>query len=89
VPDGTPAGDKMILSMEGPVSYVQLPARKYAMTTYTGPAPGLARVRDILRAWAMTHGTDTDDRPFEEYLSGIGSMSDETAQYKVYWPLKK
>jgi predicted transcriptional regulator YdeE len=68
---------------------VQLPARHYAMTTYTGPAPGLPRIRDVLRAWAMTHGYDTDDRPFEEYLSGIDNISAEDAQFKVYWPLKK
>jgi effector-binding domain-containing protein len=88
-PEGQPAGEKMILSMEGPVSYVQLPARRLATTTYTGPAPGLPRVRDILRAWAMTHGADTDDRPYEEYLSGIDAMRNDDAQFKVYWPLKK
>ena len=88
-PEGQPAGEKMILSMEGPVSYVQLPPRRLATTTYTGPAPGLARVRDILRAWAMTHGADTDDRPYEEYLSGIDAMRNDDAQFKVYWPLKK
>src|SRR4249919_607140 len=55
-PEGTVAGPKMVLSMEGPVSYVQLPARRVASTTYKGPAPGLPRVRDLLRAWAMTHG---------------------------------
>jgi effector-binding domain-containing protein len=88
-PAGQPAGEKMILSMEGPVSYIQVPAHRLATTTYTGPAPGLARVRDILRAWAMTHGADTDDRPFEEYLTGIDSMNADDAQYKVYWPLKK
>jgi effector-binding domain-containing protein len=88
-PEGQPAGEKMVLSMEGPVNYVQLPARRLAMTTYTGPAPGLARIRDVLRAWAMTHGGDTDDRPFEEYLSGIDAMRNDDAQFKVYWPLKK
>jgi effector-binding domain-containing protein len=88
-PEGTPAGEKMVLSMEGPVNYVQLPARRVATTTYTGPAPGLARVRDLLRAWAMTHGADTEDRPYEEYLSPIESMGLEDAQFKVYWPLKK
>lgn len=88
-PEGQPAGEKMILSMEGPVSYVQLPARRVAMTTYTGPAPGLPRIRDVLRAWAMTHGADTDDRPYEEYLSGIELMRADDAKFNVYWPLKK
>jgi len=88
-PEGQPAGEKMLLTMEGPVSYEQIPARHLAMTTYTGPAPGLPRVRDVLRAWAMTHGADTDDRPFEEYLSGIADIGAEDAQFKVYWPLKK
>ncbi len=87
--EGAAAGEKMILSMEGPVSYVQLPARRLAVTTFTGPAPGLPRIRDVLRAWAMTHGADTDDRPFEEYLSGIEGMRNDDAQFKVYWPLKK
>lgn len=88
-PEGATAGEKMILNLEGPVNYTQTPARRVAVTTYTGPAPGLARVRDLLRAWAMTHGADTDDRPFEEYLTGIDTMATEEAQFKVYWPLKK
>jgi len=87
-PEGAPAGEKMILSLEGPVNYVQLPARKVAMTTYNGPAPGLARVRDLLRAWVMTHGGDTDDRPYEEYLTGIENSDTEDAKFNVYWPLK-
>lgn len=84
-----PAGEKMSLRLEGPVSYAQIPARRVAKTTYTGPSPGLARVRDLLRAWAMTHGEDTDDRPYEEYLGGVSSMLDEDAQFNVYWPLKQ
>ena len=87
-PVGAPAGEKMSLRLEGPVSYEQLPARRVAMTTYTGPSPGLPRVRDLLRAWAMTHGADTQDRPFEEYPGGISTMLDEDAQFNVYWPLK-
>ena len=87
-PAGVAAGDKMSLNMEGPVSYAQIPARRVATTTYTGPSPGLPRVRDLLRAWAMTHGSDTQDRPYEEYLSGVAKMLDEDAQFKVYWPLK-
>lgn len=87
-PEGAVAGEKMILNMEGPVNYVQLPARRVATTTYTGAAPGLARVRDLLRAWAMTRGEDTDDRSYEEYLTGISTMLNDDAQFKVYWPLK-
>jgi hypothetical protein len=83
-----PAGEKMSLNMEGPVRYEQIPARRVAMTTFTGPAPGLPRTRELLRAWALTHGYDTQDRPYEEYLSGVTKMLDDDAQFKVYWPLK-
>jgi hypothetical protein len=83
-----PAGEKMILNMEGPVSYEQIPARRVAMTTYIGPAPGLPRAREMLRAWALTHGHDTQDRPYEEYLGGVSAMLNEDAQFKIYWPLK-
>ena len=86
--EGVAAGQKMSLRLEGPVSYDQLPARRVAKTSYTGPSPGLARVRDLLRAWAMTHGSDTHDRPYEEYLGGVPTMLDDDAQFNVYWPLK-
>lgn len=85
---GTPAGERLSLTLEGPVSYDQVPARRVAMTTYTGPSPGLPRVRDLLRSWAMTHGGNTTDRPYEEYLGGVGSMLNEDAEFKIYWPLK-
>lgn len=83
-----PAGERMNITLEGPVTYDQLPARRTAVTTYTGPAPGLPQMRDKLRAWAMTHGSDIQDRPYEEYLGGVSTMMDEDAQFKVYWPLK-
>lgn len=87
-PEGTVAGEKLDIKLEGPVNYTQIPARRAATTTYTGPAPGLARVRDLLRAWAITRGADADDRPYEEYISGVSGMLDEEAQFKVYWPVK-
>ncbi len=83
-----PAGEKLTVKLEGPVSYDQIPARRLATTEYTGPAPGLPRVRDMLRAWAMTRGADTQDRPFEEYLGGVETMLNEDAKFKVYWPVK-
>ena len=83
-----PAGEKLVVNLEGPVAYDQIPARRVATTTYTGPAPGLPRARDVLRAWAMTHGGDATDRPYEEYLSGIPNMLADDAKFTVVWPLK-
>ncbi len=71
-----------------PVTYQQIPARKTIYTSYVGPSPGLARTRDVLRAWAMTRGLTTTDRAFEDYLASIKSMLDEDAQFRVYWPLE-
>jgi hypothetical protein len=80
--------EALTVKLEGPVQYEQQPKRRLATTEYTGPAPGLPRVRDQLRAWAMTHGADVTDRPFEEYLDPIAKMLDEDAHFKVYWPVK-
>ena len=87
-PAGTPAGERMSLLLEGPVNYDQIAARKVATTDFTGPSPGLARVRDMVRAWSITHGHDTTDRPYDEYLGGVSTMLDEDAKFKVYWPVK-
>lgn len=86
--EGAPMGERLNINLSGPVQYDQMPARRAATTTYTGPAPGLARARDVLRAWAMTHGANTDDRPYEEYLGGISTMLNEDAKFNVYWPVK-
>jgi hypothetical protein len=80
--------EALTVKLEGPVQYEQQPARRLATTEFTGPAPGLPRVRDQLRAWAMTHGADVTDRPFEEYLDPIADMLGEDARFKVYWPIK-
>ena len=87
-PANTPAGERLSLSLEGPVTYDQIPARHLATTDFTGPAPGLPRVRDMVRAWAMTHGHDSQDRPYDEYLGGVSTMLNEDAKFKVYWPVK-
>ena len=85
-----PTGPLEILAvkLEGQVQYEQIAPRKVAMTEYVGAAPNLARVRDVLRAWAMVRGHDVTDRPYEEYLDPVAEMMNEDARYKVYWPLK-
>ena len=78
----------LAVKLEGPVLYEQIAARRVATTEYVGPAPNLARVRDVLRAWAMTRGEDVADRPYEDYLDPVADIFSDTARFKVYWPLK-
>ncbi|PRH82783.1 SRPBCC family protein [Arenimonas caeni] len=73
---------------QNPVLYLQVPAHRAAVTTYVGPSPGLARVRDLVRAWAMVNGAETADRPYEDYRIEIKDMLSETAEFQVYWPVR-
>lgn len=85
------AGAPLEVKIEGennPVRYERLPAVRAASTTYTGPSPGLPRVRDLVRAWAMVRGAELGDRPYEEYLVSIPEMLNEDAEFNVYWPFK-
>ncbi|HEX4852713.1 SRPBCC family protein [Arenimonas sp.] len=75
------------VEVEGPVVYAQLPAMRVAKSSYVGPSPGLARIRDLVRAWALVRGHEPTDRPFEEYLGEIKDMLAEDAEFNVYWPV--
>ena len=66
----------------------QLPAMRAAVTDYIGPAPGLPRVRDLVRAWSMVHGSETTGRPFEEYLDPIKDRLNDDSEFRVYWPVR-
>lgn len=87
-PPNAVAGEPLNVTLESTVQYAQIPARRVATTTYIGPAPGLARMRDVLRAWTLVHGGETTGQPFEDYLGGVDTMLDEDARFKVYWPVK-
>jgi uncharacterized protein YndB with AHSA1/START domain len=76
------------VEVEGPVVYAQLPAMRVAKSSYVGPSPGLARIRDLVRAWSLVRGHEPTDRPFEEYLGEIKDMLAEDAQFNVYWPVQ-
>jgi hypothetical protein len=80
--------ERLNVKVEGPVVYAQLPAIRAATTTYTGPSPGLPRVRDLAKAWAMVRGVETWDRPYEEYLNPLKDMLMEDAEFRVYWPVR-
>lgn len=80
--------DVKIEGDNNPVLFAQLPAMRAANTTYVGPSPGLPRVRDLVKAWAMVRGGEPMDRPFEEYMVAIPQMLAEDAEFHVYWPIK-
>ena len=49
----------------------------------------LENVRNAVRAWAMTHGYEVTDRPFEYYVNGIDEAFTENGQFEVFWRLKQ
>ncbi|MFP7723677.1 SRPBCC family protein [Lysobacter sp. A3-1-A15] len=76
------------LKLDGPVEYLRSPASKVAMVPFTGHMANLAMVRDALRAWALTQGFETAERPYEVWKSGIegGFMPD--GEFEVYWAVR-
>lgn len=57
------------------------------MTDYAGHPASLPLIRDMLRAYAATHGLAVTDRAYEEYLTEISETSVEDSTFKVYWPI--
>lgn len=76
------------LKLTGPVKYVQAPAGRAVVATFTGYWAGLETVHNALRAWAMTQGYEPTDRPYDVYKNGIDNAFTENGQYEAYWGLK-
>ena len=76
------------VATQGPVQFVQAPAGKAVMASYTGYMAELDGVRNALRAWAATHGYDVKDRAYEDYKSGVAGAFTQDGQFDVYWPIK-
>jgi hypothetical protein len=72
---------------EGIVSGVTYGGR-VVMTDYAGHPASLPLIRDMLRAYAATHGLVTQDRGYEEYLTEITETAAEDSTFKVYWPIR-
>ena len=85
--DGATEGDWDIQT-EGKIVFEKFPAGRAVTTDYTGYATGLDRERQVIRAWAMVKGAETDNRAYEEYLVAPEAMMTDTAKFKVYWPIK-
>lgn len=83
--DGAATGN---VALQGPVQFVQNPAAKVAMASYTGYMAELDNVRNAVRAWAQTRGYEVTDRAYESWKSGVASSFTENGEFDVYWPLK-
>jgi len=72
-----------------PVEYVRTAAGKVARGEYKGFMAELENVRNAVRAWAMTHGHEVTDRPFEYYKNGIDEAFTENGEFEVFWRLRE
>jgi hypothetical protein len=84
----TGAASPMSPKLEGPVQFVRNEASQVAVASFTGHKANLPKVRDSLRAWALTHGYEVTGRPFESWKNGIEQGFSETGEFDVYWTLK-
>ncbi len=81
--DATISGDgnQVVLTQTAPL--------QAANTRWVGPAPGLQRVRDMLRAWSIVRGYPVDVvQGFDDYSVAVPNMLDPDAEFQAYLPLK-
>lgn len=76
------------IKLEGPVKVAYNDAGRVVTTTFKGHMANLAKLRDSLRAWALTHGYDVADRPYEIWTGGVDPGFTNDGQYTVQWAIK-
>lgn len=76
------------LTLQGPVKYQLLPARRAVSGKFIGYIRELENVRNALRAWSAPRGLEVADRPYEVYDSGIDGAFTEEGQFTAYWQIK-
>ena len=76
------------LELLGPVKSVFMPRARVAKASYKGFMAELDNVRNAVRAWALTHGYEVTDRPYENYRNGIDSAFTENGEFEVFWTLR-
>lgn len=76
------------LKLDGPVEYRRSPASQIAMVPFKGHMANLSVVRDALRAWALTQGFETAERPYELWKSGIEGGFKEDGEFEVVWAVR-
>ena len=76
------------IKLDGPVTVVYNEAAKLASVPFTGHMANLPKIRDAVRAWALTRGYETVERPYEVWKAGIDAGFTEAGEYDVYWAVK-
>lgn len=73
---------------EGPVKVLQSEAAKVVTTTFKGHMANNQKLRDALRAWALSNGYETVDRPYENWTGGIDAGFTDEGQFVVQWAVR-
>ena len=76
------------VDVEGPVEAKYVEAAKIAVVPAKGHMAGLPVARDSLRAWVLTRGYETIERPYELWKAGIPAGFTENGEYDVVWAIK-
>lgn len=79
---------KVTIPQGAPVQYVRTKAHRAAYGAYTGYMAELDAVRNSVRAWAMTHGYEVTERPYEAWKGGVDKSFTAEGEYDVYWAVK-
>lgn len=82
------AGGKLDVKVQGPVEARYVEPARVATATFKGDMRQLPAVRDTLRAWALTRGYETIDRPYESWKAGIDPSFNSEGEFDVFWVLK-
>lgn len=79
---------KLDIAVQGPVEARYTEAGRVVTASYKGHMNQLPRIRDTLRAWALTRGYETVERPYENWKAGVDPSFTENGEFDVYWVLK-
>lgn len=84
------SGEKLTgISTSGtPVKVAYNDASKVVGTTFKGDMGNLQRLRDAIRAWALTHGYATVDRPYEIWTGGVDAGFSDSGEFTLQWAVK-
>ncbi|MDR2872218.1 MAG: polyketide cyclase [Xanthomonadaceae bacterium] len=79
---------KVTIPSGTPVTYQRTEPGRSAFASYTGHMASLDMTRNAVRAWAMTHGYDVTERPYDVWKNGVDKAFTAEGEYDIYWRIK-